>query len=180
MTFPGAVHPLEAHGNIVGMEVVLLTTSEEQLSCVVFAFDKLTDLLVLKEAGAHAGVTTLRLLRASYVKAVLSCQHPKEPTDLTLPPVDQERCRLREVKALAAAELEASRIGHGVTREAQAIFDALSKTMPCRWQGKAVVVLDVVKVEEPYGVEQCRRFHPKAAAYLAQCSVWGGAVQVGG
>lgn len=77
MAFPGAVHPLEAHGNIVGMEVVLLTTSEEQLSCVVFAFDKLTDLLVLKEAGAHAGVTTLRLLRASYVKTVLSCQHPK-------------------------------------------------------------------------------------------------------
>lgn len=77
MAAPGAEHALDSHGNIVGMEVVLLTTSGDQLSCVVFAFDKLTDLLVLKEAGSHAGVTTLRLLRASFVKEVLSCQHPK-------------------------------------------------------------------------------------------------------
>lgn len=85
MAAPGSEHPLESHGNIVGMEVVLLTTSGEHLSCVVFAFDKLTDLLVLKEAGSHAGVTTLRLLRASFVKEVLSCQHPKvrTPTLLT-------------------------------------------------------------------------------------------------
>ncbi|KAJ2077965.1 hypothetical protein H4R24_004803 [Coemansia sp. RSA 988] len=62
----------------------------------------------------------------------------------------------RKQRALAQERERASRIGVGVSDRAQSIFEALSKTMPCRWENDRIVVLDEVIIESPYTVESCR------------------------
>lgn len=55
-----------------------------------------------------------------------------------------ERAVKEDVKARA-------RVGKGVSEEAQALFDALGKTLPVRWHESSIIVLDEVVIASPYG-----------------------------
>mmetsp|Transcript_1356 Transcript_1356/g.3682 ORF Transcript_1356/g.3682 Transcript_1356/m.3682 type:complete len:179 (-) Transcript_1356:46-582(-) len=138
---------------VAGANVALRTTFGELVEGMIYGFDKSTNCLLLKEAGAHNGVATLRFLKAAYVSEIVSASRPPAPFEPQLPHVDLERCRKREERALASAAAEAGRVGEGVTKEAQTLFDSLHKTMPCRWKGKTIVVLGEVHVQEPYTPE---------------------------
>ena len=49
-----------------------------------------------------------------------------------------------------------ARRGKGVGPEAQAMFDALYRTLPVEWHGKDIVVSSSVIVGAPYGPDDCR------------------------
>ncbi|BGP45055.1 hypothetical protein JCM10450v2_000872 [Rhodotorula kratochvilovae] len=69
----------------------------------------------------------------------LSFAHlPSTPTELS--------------SAVARAQAARARVGQGVSADAQALFDALARTLPVRWAGQSIVVLEEVVVEAPYGV----------------------------
>ena len=102
----------------IGSEVQL-NTPQGVISGNMFAYDKPSGVLVLKETGAHSGVSNLRILRTENNVSIISVEKPSTPMDTRLPGVDMERARRREEKAVQQAEMEASRVGVGVTKEAQ-------------------------------------------------------------
>ncbi|OAX76932.1 hypothetical protein ACJ72_08775 [Emergomyces africanus] len=71
-------------------------------------------------------------------------------------PLDIRALKNREAAAIAKLHEREQRRGKGVSKEAQDLFDAFSRTMPARWDGTSIVVADTVIISKPYLVENCR------------------------
>ncbi|KAK9823738.1 hypothetical protein WJX72_005050 [[Myrmecia] bisecta] len=163
---PEGAGPVVASEWVVGCEVALQTTLGEDLEGQVFAYDKNTNCCILLQPGSTPFHNHLRILKANYIKTVVTAKRANQQPDLHLPVVDMQRCRDREERALQAALQEAAKIGVGVTKEAQTLFNALSKTMPTRWNNTTIVVLDEVSISEPYRLENCTTKHPEDKSTL--------------
>lgn len=70
--------------------------------------------------------------------------------------LDIKALKRREEQAVKKMQEKEMRRGKGVSKEGQAVFDALSKTMPCTWDGSSIVVAEVVVIDKPYRTEDCK------------------------
>lgn len=87
------------------------------------------------------------------------------------PPIhalDVRTLKTREINAVAKLQEQEARRGKGVTREAQELFDAFSRTMPARWDGTSIVVADAVVIAKPYRVDDCRSLAAGDSAALTR------------
>ncbi|MCJ1384316.1 hypothetical protein MMC17_007432 [Xylographa soralifera] len=73
-----------------------------------------------------------------------------------LPALDHSALQSRLESTIARLKAEEARKGKGVSREAQKIFDRISRTLPTRWEGKDIIVSDAVVIEAPYRPEDCK------------------------
>ncbi len=71
------------------------------------------------------------------------------------PELNPDAAAKKLAKAMEERYAERAKIGTGVSDEAQAIFDALCKTMPCRWEKDSIIVFDSIRIVAPYTRDQC-------------------------
>uniref|UniRef100_A0A6N2MIW5 AD domain-containing protein n=1 Tax=Salix viminalis TaxID=40686 RepID=A0A6N2MIW5_SALVM len=105
----------------------------------------------ISQEGSKPGPKrNIRFLKANYIKELSFLGQAEDPLDIKKCYIDLHRLQAREELAVRQAEADAERIGVGVTAEAQSIFDALSKTLPVRWDKTSIVVMNEVHVSSPY------------------------------
>jgi len=71
-------------------------------------------------------------------------------------PVNPKAAKTRLDAEVRKLQEQESRRGKGVGKEAQDVFDALVKTLPTRWHETSIIVLDSVRIDKPYRVEDCK------------------------
>ncbi|CAI5708542.1 unnamed protein product [Peronospora destructor] len=120
---------------------------------VIFTVDPVANFLVLEEQNGAKSKTRIFQLEALQKIEVL------DPApfglQLTLPAISEEDLLRAEQRNKGLAQRALASIGQGVSGEAQTIFDALNKTMPCEWEGVNIRVMGEVVIKPPYQPQEC-------------------------
>ncbi|CAG8616826.1 10254_t:CDS:2 [Cetraspora pellucida] len=112
-----------------------------------------------------------RILKINFLKDVTQLHNRKSSVDINaninssttnssqqtnVGYVQMDRIQAKELQSIKDTQVALAKIGVGVTQEAQDIFDAMSKTLPCRWHKESIIVLDEVIINPPYDIENCK------------------------
>ncbi|KAI9348368.1 anticodon-binding domain-containing protein [Pilaira anomala] len=151
----------------IGKLIKVKTASNEEVEGLIYTFDKITNCLVIDCSGSRKK-GSFRIIKISHLKEIVSIGGSEVKKDqFKVGPVSVEQLKVREADALKGFGNEVSKLGVGVTKEGQDIFNALSKTLPCRWSKDTIVVMDEVLITPPYSAENCRA-NSSSAASLAR------------
>mmetsp|Transcript_6662 Transcript_6662/g.19898 ORF Transcript_6662/g.19898 Transcript_6662/m.19898 type:complete len:175 (+) Transcript_6662:369-893(+) len=137
----------------IGASVSGTTASGDPFGGVVYSYDPRLHLCVLRAPGdiqnSHH-VHVVRTKGAKVMHRVDATGDAARITEETLPAIDRGRQERRFEASVKAAQFVADNIGENVTEQAQEIFDALARTLPCRWNDQVIVVLDEISIAPPY------------------------------
>ncbi|KAJ2964196.1 hypothetical protein NQZ79_g789 [Umbelopsis isabellina] len=154
---------------LIDCEIKIKTVDEEEITGKLFT-----------NSASNSSSNAFRIIKISHIKELISAQ-PKKQDDAKTESIEAafsqansaprkvyiDQIKQREAEAIKLASQQAARTGVGVTKEAQAIFDALSKTLPCRWAKDTIVVMDEIIITPPYNEENCKA-NASSAAPLAR------------
>ncbi|KAI9668442.1 MAG: protein with role in RNA processing [Alyxoria varia] len=152
----------------VGARVKLTTASPSlTIEGTVFTVCPVTNLIAINTAkNASSTNGDYHLIPVSRVASfsILSLNARAESTSATpnfadaqpaITPVDSKTLKAREEAAIRKAREQDAKRGKGVGKEGQDIFDALDRTLPCRWADSTIVVNDAVLIAKPYRLDDC-------------------------
>jgi protein LSM12 len=89
---------------------------------------------------------------------------PTAPNKTSLPALDPSVSTSRIHTTIGKLQAAEARRGKGVSREAQALFDALHRTLPVTWDGLRIVVLGSVLISPPYTANECQMVNKRGNA----------------
>ena len=124
------------------------TASGESFRGEIFAYDADAGVLAVRTPGDVSNSFDVRFVNVDgATNVVVDASTAREPD--ALPTVDEPRRERRMENALRCAKTAADNIGENVSALAQDVFDALARTLPCKWNGDVIVVMDEVEVRGP-------------------------------
>lgn len=129
----------------------------------LFTADPITNLIVLNTAPSTSPSGNYHIIPISRLQSFNIITLPQANGDSSFasatPQISQlslPSLRAREETAIRRLKEQELKRGKNVTAEAQDIFNALTRTMPGRWDGQDMIISDSVIISKPYRTGDCR------------------------
>ncbi|MCJ1346051.1 hypothetical protein MMC31_004262, partial [Peltigera leucophlebia] len=97
-----------------------------------------------------------------------SSSGPLTAASLTISPLQTAALLSRAEAAVARLKEAAARKNPSASKEAQEIFDAISRTLPTKWAGTSILVNETVVIASPYRAENCKAVPGQQPGALAR------------
>ncbi|CCX10924.1 anticodon-binding domain-containing protein [Pyronema domesticum] len=150
---PSFTNNLAALDWALGLSVKLTTILDDTITGTVYAYDPITSTVTLiTSATTGSGPHDIRMIKVSFLKDVAVTGAAPAGVKFSTAEPRIGKVSAASLAAALAEQKRAATLGKGVTKDGQDIFDALHRTMPCRWHEKTIVVLDSVMIAEPYAL----------------------------
>ncbi|KAL8873600.1 MAG: hypothetical protein Q9174_000966 [Haloplaca sp. 1 TL-2023] len=164
---PSSMVSLEnALAGVIGARVRLQTniSSQQAVEGVLFTACPITNLVAVAVPTHPSGPPTHRILPISSIQSFTIVSAPPAANGFASPPattpalaaIPTASFLARADAAVARLKEAASRKNKAVSREAQDLFDGISRSYPVQWDGNNMVVMDSVVISAPYRAEDCR------------------------
>lgn len=152
---PNPVIPVELQQDhkVIGAKVRVVTASNEIFEGIIFTMDPKANFLVLEEQDGVKFLTHIFYLET--LKDVKILESPPAGHVLALPSISANELERVEQRYRVLAKRVLASIGQNVSGEAQTVFDALNKTMPCAWEDAYIRVMGEVLIKPPYRPQNC-------------------------
>lgn len=157
---PAPVDTVEALGKAIGARIKLTTTAPnpQTYEGTLFTACPVLNLVAINTrptAASDSGdyhIIPVSRVQNFQITSLASQQQPS-----ALPPVDTKRLKDRETARIAQLKDQAADRGKGVSKEAQAIYDALKRVnIPIRWHNVEMIAHEAVIISPPYRPEDCK------------------------
>jgi len=142
--------------NSIGTKVKVITSAQKTFEGTVFTFCPISNLLALNTGSSGSG-NTYHFVPSSQIASIttLSSEKDAEAT-APLPQLDAQALKARENAAIEKLLAADQKRGKGVTKEAQELFNHFDRIIPSFWDNKSIIVNNNVRIDPPYGVDDCR------------------------
>ncbi|KAI4104030.1 MAG: hypothetical protein L6R37_003512 [Teloschistes peruensis] len=167
---PASMIPLEhALAGAIGARIRLQTTlpAQPMMEGTLFTACPVTNLVAIAVSTSPNTPPIHHVLPISSIQNFTLISAPATPNGFATPPnttpalsnVPTAALMARADAAVARLKEAASRKNKAVGKEAQDLFDGISRTLPIRWDGNNMIVMDSVIISAPYRGEDCKAGH---------------------
>jgi len=142
--------PPPQQNHFLGAPIKVVTTFGEELEGELYCYDVSGSNSFVLRRQLPNGSTSYKWVRSNVIREVQALGPPR-PVDGTLPALDLKKL---EERVEREANKFTNALGAGATEHAQAVFNAMARTLDCEWDKEDIMCLGV-RISSPYVPESC-------------------------